>query len=222
MRARTRTSRRLLVLAVVLALPLAMMATASGAPPDCGPGKNRPDCPPDDPADEVALNCLLLDPAHNSVVNELEITDADGADCEDISAVPNDTTFNFDFAVDPPNLENTGWMLGIRNSVPGDWCGGDWTYDDNQGNPLIEGFGNAARFPASDGATLTLVVNEPRVVGDEDNCTTYVSSTKQDEATWADEDAASWVITLDRADRGKKYRGDFSITVTVTTTPPPA
>ena len=211
-----RTTRRLLVLAVVLALPLAMMATASGAPPDCGPGKNRPDC---EPADEVALDCALLGRTNNPAANTLSISQADGADCEDIPAVPNGTMFTFTFEVIPDNPENTGWMLGIRNSVPGDWCGGDWTYRDDQGELVAEGYGNAASFPASDGYSLTLVVNEPRV-DDDDNCTTYVDSTQQDEVTWADDDPGSWVITLDRAGRGKKFKGDYSIEVTWNTTPP--
>jgi len=221
-----RTPRRLLMLAVVLALPLAMMASASAAP-NCDKNPNHHTCTGEepDPPDVGGLNCPDLGRANDYGDETLSISRTDGEttgnDCEDIPAVGNGTIFTFSFAVDSgPGVEedpeNTGWALGIRNGVPGDWCGGDWTYRDARGVIVEKGFGSAASFAANDGYTLELVVNEPRV-GDL-NCTTYHQG--EDQVMHADGDTSSWVITLDRAGRGKKYTGDYSIEVTWKTTSP--
>jgi hypothetical protein len=224
-----RTPRRLLTLAVVLALPLAMMATASAAP-DCRPeGKHfgSPACangedPP--PEENQNKNCADLEWANDPEDTTLSMSAADGDDCEDIEFVPNGSTFNFTFTVEPDGQVITSpWMLRIRNSVPGDGCSGYWKYYD--GDPeddgtvvLIEGLAPTGINPrvVGDGYTATMVVQE---TFDEDtgNCTTPNGDVN--EVNWADEDAGSWVITLARS-AGKPLQGDQFLTVNWTITLP--
>jgi hypothetical protein len=54
------TTKRLLILTVVLALPMALMATAGAKPPSC-PG-DHPSCK-EDPSDEIPIGGTMCDPA---------------------------------------------------------------------------------------------------------------------------------------------------------------
>lgn len=206
-----KTTRRLLVLAFVLVLPMWVAATASGAP-DCSPGgkhEDKPACangedPP--PEENLNLNCADLGWANDAGDSTLSISAADGDDCEDIAAVANGTTFEFTFDVYPDGqvLTQTS-ILYIRNSVPGDGCSGEWTYRDDQGHVLISGYGNGISIrEVADGYTATLVVEE--VFAANGDCTT------DGEVKWTDGDPAHWVVTLARGS-GKPLRGDQSITM---------
>jgi hypothetical protein len=211
------------MLAVVLALPLAMMATASAAPKGdiCDKNPNHHTCNGEDPPPEENQNknCADLDWANDPGDETLSMSAADGDDCEDIGAVPDGSTFNFTFTVEPDGQVITSpWMLRIRNSVPGDGCSGHWIYSDENGIILIEGLAPTGINPrvVGNGYTATMVVDEP--FASDGNCTTPYDG-DVNEVNWADDDPGHWVITLARG-AGKPLRGDQSIEVTWTITPP--
>jgi hypothetical protein len=133
-----------------------------------------------------------------------------GEDCNDIAHQPNGTTYAFDFAVTPDTeVLGTRFVLAIRNSVPGDWCDGLWTYYDAAGNVLSSEFAGALTpREVGDGYTATLVLDE-FLSGT--NCTT------DGEINWSDGNP-DWVLTLMQG--GKPLKGSRDITVTWTAQTP--
>ncbi len=215
-----KTTRRWLILVVALALPM-WVATAAdaGKKPDCSVDSDHPSCKgegEDPPPQEVeSLNCAELGWAsdYGGPVDGELLMEAGHGDCNDIPSKPNGTTITFTFAVNPTNqVIKTIWVLGIRNSVPGDWCRGTWSYYDKSHNLLFSGYGNAIRpNEVADGYTATLLLAEVDADG---NCTT------DGVVRFADDEPGWWVVDLGRSG-GKPLKGDESITVTWDITPPP-
>jgi hypothetical protein len=203
------------MLMAVLLIPVWAATQASGAPKDCTQlSPNHPNyCgedPPPTTTDQPIACAEDLGSAVAAVDDELTITATEGYDCNDIAAVDSGTTFTFTFSVtgDP----GTAYVLGIRNSVPGDWCSGLWTVRDADGNVLFGGVGNAIRpRGAANDSTATLVIGEDLTA--DGNCT--------DGGTLRlhDADAAHWVVSLTSAG-GRPLRGSESISVTWTPVDP--
>jgi hypothetical protein len=98
----------------------------------------------------------------------------------------------------------TRFVLAIRNSVPGDWCGGLWTYVDASGDVLSSGFADVLEArEVGDGYTATLVLDE-LIVGT--NCTTDGEVTSSDSNP-------DWVLTIMKV--GKPLPQGVTVTWTV-------
>jgi hypothetical protein len=216
-------SRRSLILAVVLALPMWAAVAANADKPLCWelPEDHPNWCPPPDPSSTTTTttsspswtpsDCAELgwgDPLDESLHLAAGITE----DCNDIASRSNKTTYSFHFAVTPAGeVLGTPVILAIRNSVGGDWCDGLWTYRDAEGNVLSGGLDNALTpREVGDGYSATLVLDEV-LVGT--NCTG-----DDGEVSTAD-DNPDWVLTLIRG-TGRPLRGNEDIVVTWTVSPP--
>lgn len=194
------------VLVVVVVLAMASVALA-GKPES--PGKpttttTTATTPP------VASNCAAEGNQGNAIDGIVEAA-AGGSNnwCDDIRNEENGTVFRFDFSVTPADkLLRAGFVLGIRNSVPGDWCGGFWSLYDHTGAPVFENaMGNAINpGPIGEGWYATLVVNEQ--FAPDGNCTA------DGDLLWYDDDP-NWVLTLGGG-AGKPLKGDEAISVTWT------
>lgn len=216
-----KTTKRLLTIAVMLVV-LLWVAGVATAGVDCENPKfaNHTQCA-DNPdtttttTPSAASNCA-------SGIGEADATDgvvemlAAGSEnwCDDIANEENGTEIRFDFAVTPTDKPlRAGFVLGIRNSVPGDWCGGLWGLYDSDGVAVIQsGVGNAiSPSTIGDGWYATLLIDEP--FAPDGNCTA------EGDLLWYDDDP-NWVITLGGG-AGKPLKGNESITVTWSPSNPP-
>jgi len=205
-----RTTRRLLVIAVAVALPLAVMTAATAAPPAdiCETNPDHRSCPTTTTEWDNCADLGWGDPFDGS----LTLWAANKNDCNDISHQPNGATFAFDFAVTPADaIFKTSFILGIRNSVPGDWCDGLWTYYDAAENVIFGSQQDGVLYPSivGNGYSATFVLDE---VLEGTNCTT------DGVVNWSDNDP-DWVLTLMKGG-GKPLKRDQDITVTWTVTAP--
>jgi hypothetical protein len=104
--------------------------------------------------------------------------------CEDVASSPG-ATFTFEVS----DSHRVYLVLGVPNSVPGDWCDGDWTIITPQGERLDQGRLNALLLrQIEDGMSVELAVDAADV-DDDGNCLS-------DDGTvhWND-DSSDWVVT---------------------------
>ena len=211
------TTRRITTIATVLVLLLWFAGTAS-AGVDCEDTERFGDhrqCQDDpDPsttttmAPVAASNCAA-DGGDEYATDGIVEFPANGSDnwCDDVRNEENGTEIRFDFSVTPTDGPlRVGFVLGIRNSIPGDWCGGLWSlYDDGENARFEDVPGNAINPPMiGDGWHAVLEVDEQ--FAPDGNCTA------DGDLLWYDADP-NWVITLGGG-AGKPLKGDESITVT--------
>lgn len=219
-----KTSKRLATMATALLLLLSMAAMAS-AGVDCSNRErfgDHPQCQDPYPATTTTTTAPLTASTCAADGNEQYATDgivefpAGGSDnwCDDIRNEDNGTEIRFDFSVAPPDkVLRAGFVLGIRNGIPGDWCGGFWSLYDASGAPVFENaLGNAINpGTVGDGWYATLVVDEQ--FAPDGNCTA------DGDLLWYDNDP-NWVLTIGGG-AGKPLKGDEAITVTWTPWNPP-
>jgi hypothetical protein len=211
-----KTTKRLLTLAAVLVLLLSIAGMAA-AGVDCSNDKfsSHPQCTSDpEPTTttttepSTAQNCAHDIGAQIATDGVLELP-AGGSEnwCDDISNEENGSEIRFDFTVTPTDKPlRAGFVLGIRNSIPGDWCGGLWSLYDHSGTPVFQNAPGNAINPSTigDGWYATLVIDEP--FAPDGNCTA------EGDLLWYDNDP-NWVITLGGG-AGRPLKGNESITVT--------
>ena len=216
-----KTKKKLITIVAALFM-LLWTAQAASAGVDCANEDkfgDHPQCqgnPDPDPSTTTTTTAIA---AYNCASDGFEAyaTDgiveflAGGSDnwCDDIRNEANGTEIRFDFSVTPADKPlRAGFVLGIRNSVPGDWCGGVWSLYDEAGAPIFENAMGNAINPGTigDGWYATLIVTEQ--FAPDGNCTA------DGELLWYDDDP-SWVLTLGGG-AGKPLKGDEAISVTWT------
>lgn len=147
--------RRLaLLLAAVLVMAF-IPSTASAGKPD-KPGK------PNGPPYYAPTTCAMVDDPYGfwgSPDDGLLLLQGIG-DCNDVSGLENGSTFVFGFlsrAATSPSKKGrpVSVRLGVRNSLGGEWCDGDWSVDG--GTPIVAEY--LTVDPAAVG-TVTLQVTE--------------------------------------------------------------
>jgi hypothetical protein len=106
--------------AIVLAVMLVMAFIPSTA--SAGKGKKGP------PPPVQVTNCedSIVDGMPQGPVDDGEFALGGHGDCNDVSGLKNGSRYTFEFEVTDSWARGVPVMLGIRNSMPGDWCDGDW------------------------------------------------------------------------------------------------
>jgi hypothetical protein len=171
-----RTMKRLLIVSVALALPLWAAGTAAGGDLEtfCDKNPNHAKCqdePPEDPPPGPLLPSSCADSGWESPLDgSLLISSTVSESCQDVAGVVPGAEFLFEFAAGGDTIR-TFFVLGVRNSVPGDWCRGTWVLRDAAGVEVAGGYGNALRSgEIGDGWSATWTVGD-EFDGD-GNCTT--------------------------------------------------
>jgi hypothetical protein len=174
--------KQLLILITALSMLVALAAPAGADKPD-KPGKPEPDV--------EFRTCAELgwdDPSDGTLV--FGATDG----CEDVPSSPG-ATFTFTL----PDVSLKAYLvLGVRNSVPGDWCDGWWTV--GAADPV---FANALLLRnITPGLVVTLIVDDDPDRYENGNCMS------DDEVLWNDE-TSDWVVTA--MGRIPGYKGSIDI-----------
>lgn len=169
--------KRLLILIAALSMLVALAAPASA-------GK------PDKPKPEVEFK-TCADLGWDNASDVLVFGTTDG--CEDVPSSPGAT---FTFTLPDVSLKSY-LVLSVRNSVPGDWCGGWWTV--GRADPV---FANALLLRnITPGLVVTLLVDDD--MDEHGNCTS-----DDGEVHWTDE-SSDWVVTA--MGRIPGYKGSIDI-----------
>ena len=118
--------RRVLILVVVMALPLALMATAAAKKPDCSLDPTHPSCG-EDPSDDVPMGGTVCDPAEypngingvqtNDFTFTLEVASDSTFACVDVLSAAGEWKFTV-----TASRARSLLLVGRDSIAPGDAC----------------------------------------------------------------------------------------------------